>query len=191
MAFASIGYFTTHLFRPAPSTTIGVVEADPEEIAKRKALPDFILTDAEGKQKKLSDYRGNVVILSFWASWCGACLIELPTFAEIEKRLGEKGLRVMAVNVDEGDEGKVFARDFWAKKKFAFPSFFDGQKALAQQFDVEMLPSNFVIDRRGRLAFSGFGANDWTNPQTVEFLESLLLEKANEPEPDETAPTGS
>lgn len=179
VALASVGYFTSGVFHKSAPLVTSAVEADPQEIANRKELPNFILTDAEGKQKKLSDYHGNVVILSFWASWCGACLVELPTFAEIEKRLGDRGLKIIAVNVDEGDEGKTFAKDFWAKKKFAFPSFFDGQKALAQQFDVEMLPSNFVIDRQGRLAFSGFGANDWSNPQTVEFLESLLQEKTN------------
>jgi len=188
VALASVGYFTSAIFHKSAPVVTGTIETDPQEIANRKNLPDFILTDADGKQKKLSDYRGNVVILSFWASWCGACLVELPTFAEIEKRLGDQGLRIIAVNVDEGDEGKTFAKDFWGKKKFAFPSFFDGQKALAQQFDVEMLPSNFVIDRQGRLAFSGFGANDWSNPQTVEFLEGLLQEKTGEPAAATAAP---
>jgi thiol-disulfide isomerase/thioredoxin len=156
------------------------VESDPEEIAKRPQVTDFILTDAEGKQKKLSDFRGNVVILSFWASWCTPCLVELPTFGEIEKRYNARGLRVIAVNVDEGDVGKTFAKDYWAKEKFTFGSYFDDGKKLSQQFDVEMLPSNFVIDRQGRLAFSGFGANDWSNPQTKDFVESLLQEKTGD-----------
>ena len=176
VALASVGYFTNAFFqKPAPLQASGS-ESDPDEIAKREPVPDFILTDAEGKQKKLSEYRGNVVILSFWASWCTPCLVELPTFAEIEKRLHDKGLRVVAINVDEGDDGKTFAKDMWAKKSFTFPSFFDTSKTIAQQFDVEALPSNFVIDRLGRVAFSGFGANDWSNPQTVEFIESLLAE---------------
>lgn len=152
-------------------------ELDPDEITKRPPVQDFILTDADGKLKKLSEFRGNVVILSFWASWCTPCLVELPTFAEIEKRLHAKGLRVLAVNVDEGNEGKTFAKDFWKKKDFSFPSFFDSSKQIAQIFDVEALPSNFVIDREGRIAFSGFGANDWSNPQTVEFIENLLAEQ--------------
>jgi peroxiredoxin len=178
IALASVGYITNAFFqKPAPIQITGI-ESDAEEIAKREPVQDFILTDAEGKQKKLSEYRGNVVILSFWASWCTPCLVELPTFGEIEKRLHDKGLRVLAINVDEGDEGKTFAKDMWAKKQFTFPSYFDGTKTIAQQFDVEALPSNFVIDRQGRVAFSGFGANDWANPQTVEFIESLLAESA-------------
>ena len=176
MVLASIGYFTG-LHGPKPeSVQLPASEVDPEEIAKRPTLADFILTDAEGKQKKLSDFRGNIVILSFWASWCTPCLVELPTFAEMEKKYNEKGLRVIAVNVDDGEEGRNTAKEFWSKEKFPFPNFFDAQKELAQKFEVDMLPSNFVIDKHGRLAFSGFGANDWSSPQNIEFIESLLAE---------------
>lgn len=195
IALSSVGYFAhspdslNHLGLPftqgaapnQPSTVM--VDADEEDAATRAPVRDFILTDAEGKQKRLSDYRGSVVILSFWASWCTPCLVELPTFGEIERKLHEKGLHVLAVNVDEGDEGKTFAKDFWAKNKFQFPSFFDSGKTIAQQFEVEALPSNFVIDRQGRMAFSGFGANDWSNPETIDFIGQLLDEPATAQNP--------
>ncbi|HVK62344.1 MAG TPA: TlpA disulfide reductase family protein, partial [Bdellovibrionales bacterium] len=90
-------------------------------VESREAVPDFILTDADGKQKHLSEYHGDVVILSFWASWCGPCLVELPTFAEIEKQYGDRGLRVVPVNVEEGKVGLEFAKGFWAKNGFKFP----------------------------------------------------------------------
>ena len=176
---ASIGYFSglrTPKLEVVPTTAVEV--DSPEDIAKRPQLDDFILTDAEGKQKKLSDYRGNVVILSFWASWCAPCLVELPTFAEIERKLGERGVKVLTINVDEDAEGIAMAKDILGKEKFPFSNFFDSHKQLSQKFDVEMLPSNFVIDKGGRIAFSGFGANDWANAQTTEFLESLLAEQA-------------
>jgi len=177
IALASIGYFSSGIFKkPTPLLTASQ-EADPEELTKRKILPDISLTEADGKQKKLADYHGNVVLLSFWASWCAPCLVELPTFAELEKRFLDHGLKVVAINVDEGDSARTFAKDFWAKKNFAFPSFFDPQKTVASQFEVDMLPSTFVIDRQGRIAFSGFGANDWSSPQTLEILESILSEK--------------
>lgn len=150
-----------------------------DDVANRTPVQDFIVTDASGAQKKLSEFKGNVVILSFWASWCTPCLVELPTFAEIQKRFEDRGLTILAVNLDDDpEEGKTFARDFWSKKNFPFPNFFDHQKVVAQQFAVDMLPSNFVIDREGRLVFSGFGANDWNSNETVEFIEQLLSEKA-------------
>lgn len=177
---ASIGYFTGK-HGAKPDTPSGPFEIDsPEEAAKRPKVDDFILADSDGKQKKLSDFRGNVVILSFWASWCTPCLVELPTFAELEKKFHDRGLRIVAVNLDEGSEGPSMAKDFWKKEKFGFPCFFDPQKMLAQKFEVEMLPSNFVIDRQGRLALSSFGANDWANAQSIDFLEGLLAEPATE-----------
>jgi peroxiredoxin len=151
-------------------------ELDPEEIARRQPVKDFTILDSNGKQHLLSEYRGSVVILSFWASWCTPCLVELPSFADLQKKFKNDGLKVIAVNMDDGDEGQVLAKDFWAKKEFPFPCFFDQTKKLAEQFEVEMLPSNFVIDRKGRLVFSSFGANDWMSAQTTDFLEGLLAE---------------
>lgn len=182
LAVASVGIFGSMFGGSHKSLTAppSATDADPDEVAKRTPVQDFILTDANGQQKKLSDFRGNVVILSFWASWCAPCLDELPTFGQLAKQYYDKGLRVIPVNVEEGDEGKNFAAKFWTAQKFNenhMPSYFDTSKALASQFQVEMLPANFVIDREGRLAFSGFGANDWTNPDTVDFLQGLITEK--------------
>ncbi|MEK7355746.1 MAG: TlpA disulfide reductase family protein [Bdellovibrionota bacterium] len=179
VALASIGYLTSKFGTHPTLRPLEVAQTDPNDVSHRTPIQDFIVTDASGAQKKLSDFKGNVVILSFWASWCTPCLVELPTFAEIQKKFADRGLQVLAVNVDDDtEEGKTFARDFWAKKSFPFPMYFDLQKAVAQQFDVDTLPSNFVIDREGRLVFSGVGANDWNTGETVEFIEELLQEKA-------------
>lgn len=181
IGLASIGYLTSSLWQRGTDVT-GQAETDPEELARRSTVKDFTLVDSQGSAKKFSDYKGNVVILSFWASWCTPCLIELPTFAELEKRFHDRGLRIVTVNVDEGDEGRNFAKDFWGKKNFPFPSYFDSSKILSQQFEVDMLPSNFVIDRQGRLVFSSFGANDWTSVKTLEFLDGLLKETDKDPQ---------
>ena len=184
LVLASIGLFSGMRKSPiVPPSATNAVDADPDEVAKRTPVQDFILTDASGQTKKLSDYRGNVVILSFWASWCAPCLDELPTFGQLSKDYYARGLRVLPVNVEEGDEGKNFAVKFWAAQHFTaehMPAFYDTNKALASQFQVEMLPANFVIDREGRLAFSSFGANEWTNPETIEYIEGLLQEKPSE-----------
>lgn len=173
---ASIGYFTSMRNQPPPLRPLNAEQGDAEEIAARQPVPDFILTEENGTQKKLSDFRGNVVILSFWASWCGPCLTELPTFAEMEKKFRARGLKVVPVNVDDGDDGKVFAKDFWPKKSIEFPSYFDTTKDIAQQFEVNMLPSNFIIDRQGRMVFSSAGASDWSAPETLSLIESVLQE---------------
>ena len=175
---ASIGFFNSSLRQQLESDKAKNADDDTVEVAARKSLPDLQLVDAQGSAQKLSTYRGQVVILSFWASWCGTCLTELPTFAEMEHKFQGRGLRILTVNVDEdADEGKRFAKDFWRNKKLGFPTFFDQDRHLVEQFSIDMLPSNFVLDRQGRLVFSGFGATDWNSPQAQELLENLLSEK--------------
>ena len=145
-------------------------------LESRQTVPDLTLVDADGKSQKLSDFKGQVVLVTFWAQWCAPCLVELPTFASLFEKYEKQGFKVLAVNVDEGTVGKDFARDLWKQKNFKYLSFFDEAKASAEEFGVEVLPANFVIDRKGLLAFSGFGANDWSTPETAEMIESLLGE---------------
>ena len=135
------------------------------------------------------DFNGHVLILSFWASWCSPCLVELPTFSQMQKKLKNQGLQVLAVNVEDGNDGKKFAEDFWARNKFDFFSFFDSTKALAESFQIDMLPSNFVIDKSGRLAFSGFGSTDWSSSQIVELIDGLLQEAPQQIAKRPPAPT--
>ena len=159
------------------------IEADPSEIAARETTAPFSLKSDDGKAVGFEAYKGNVVILSFWASWCAPCLVEMPTFVEVERKFSSRGLKVVAVNVDEDAEGRNSAHDFWKSKAFAFPNFFDLDRKLQEQFRIEMLPSNLVFDRQGRIAFKGFGANDWSNPQTQELLDQLLAEPAADAKP--------
>lgn len=174
------GYYTSSLRSQTAATKSNLYELDPSQVEKRQILPDLVFQDANAKASKLSDFHGQVLILSFWASWCSPCLIELPTFSQMKKKLKNKGLQILAVNLEDGDEGKKFAKDFWTRNKFDFMSFFDASKELAQNFQVDLLPSNFVIDKSGRLAFSGFGSTDWSSSQLIELIDGLLQEPAQE-----------
>ncbi len=171
-------YLTSSLRSKGTSAKSNSYELDPSQVAKRKILPNYNFIDADQKVHKLTDYHGNVLILSFWASWCSPCLVELPTFSQMQKKLKNGELKVLAVNAEDGDDGKKFAEDFWKRNKFDFMSFFDTSKELAQSFEVELLPSNFVIDKSGRLVFSGFGSTDWSSPQIVEMIDGLSQEVA-------------
>jgi len=176
LGLASIGYFSQFKLNPDFSKGASPTADSALSTSERKPVGDFQLVEANGQSKAFSEYKGQVVILSFWASWCTPCLVELPTFAKIADQFADRGLKIVPINVDEADVGPKFAQDFWQKSKFEFASYFDPNKVVAAQMGVDVLPSNFVIDREGRIAFSGFGATDWSNPETVEFLESLLDE---------------
>lgn len=146
----------------------------------RPAGVDFALSDkleaSSQSQFKLSDEHGDVVLVTFWSTECPSCLMEIPAFNELKQRYKSDGLEVVAINLDTTPEGKSQAQELWRKGDYKFGSFFDGNRDVARLLKVETLPSSFVIDRKGRVAFTSYGANDWRAPETARLIEDLLLE---------------
>jgi thiol-disulfide isomerase/thioredoxin len=174
---AAIGYFRSLHQHAENKQDIQDSPSDVPDSAKRKLVPDLLFSGAvAGDNKHLSDFKGKVVLVSFWASWCAPCLIELPSFIELHQKLGDKGLVIVPVNVDEDPNAGTFIKDFWKTKKFPFPTFFDPSHKGTEFFQVDALPSNFVLDKKGRLVAQGYGANDWADEKSVKFIEQLLQE---------------
>jgi thiol-disulfide isomerase/thioredoxin len=175
--FASIGYFRSFHQHAENETDIQEMSSsDVPKDEKRKEIPDIQLSKLSGQTVKLSSFKGKVVLLSFWAKWCTPCLLEMPTFIELHEKLASKGLVIVPINLDEPDEAKTAVPDYWKAKKFPFETYFDLDHKDADAFKIETLPSNFVIDKKGRLVATGFGANDWSNETSVKFIEQLLSE---------------
>jgi hypothetical protein len=111
---------------------------------------------------------------------------------ELHNKLHDKGLEIIPINVDEPDVAKEFVPHFWETKKFPFENFYDLDKKAQTAYEIDGLPSNFVIDRKGRLVAKGFGANDWGDENSMGFMELLLNEPEseipvdNQPEPTDT-----
>jgi thiol-disulfide isomerase/thioredoxin len=173
---AALGYLRTHHEHAENVADIQEGPSDVPDQSKRKPVPDILMTASVGPNKRLSDFKGKVVLLSFWASWCTPCLIELPTFIDLYQKLSDKGLVIIPLNVDESDQAADFVGDFWKTKKFPFPTFFDPSHEGSNYFKVDALPSNFVLDKKGLLVAQGYGANDWASDASVRFIESLLKE---------------
>ena len=173
---SSLAYLRTHTQHAENVADIQDGPSDVPPADKRKQVPDILLVAGSGPSKKLSEFKGHVVLLSFWASWCTPCLVELPSFIDLHDKLAAKGLVILPVNVDEADVGVNFVGDFWKTKKFPFPTYFDPKHASSELFKIDSLPSNFVLDKQGRLVAQGYGANDWSSAQSVEFIEQLLKE---------------
>ncbi|MBI2687523.1 MAG: TlpA family protein disulfide reductase [Acidobacteria bacterium] len=126
------------------------VRAAVKSESSRKPAPDFALKDADGKVVKLSDYKGKVVLLNFWATWCGPCKIEIPWFVEFEQSYRDKGFAVLGVAMDE--EGWSAVKPFLAEHKVNYRMVI-GDDMTAQKYGgVDSLPTSFVIDREGRTA---------------------------------------
>lgn len=131
----------------APATTVRAAVKDDKD---RKGAPDFVLKDAEGKAVRLSDFRGKVVLLDFWATWCGPCQVEIPWFIEFQRKHKSDGLEVIGVSMD--DDGWASVKPFLAEKHVNYRVLIGDEKTGDQYGGVEALPTTFLIDRAGRIA---------------------------------------
>ena len=116
----------------------------------RKTAPDFTLKDAEGQSVKLSDYRGKVVLLNFWATWCGPCQLEIPWFIDFQKQYKSQGLEVIGVSMD--DDGWAAIKPFVASHKVNYRILLGNDSVTQLYGGIDSLPTTFLIDRSGRIA---------------------------------------
>ena len=119
--------------------------------------PEFTVTDIEGRKLSLSEYRGKVVLLDFWATWCAPCREEIPHFVEMQDKYGSQGFQVIGISMD--DDAKP-VREFYQTFKLNYPVAV-GDDKLAERFGgVLGLPVNFLIDREGHIRSKYLGATD-------------------------------
>ena len=138
-----------------------------------KKAKDFSLTLA-GKPARLSDLRGQVVVLNFWASWCQPCVGEAPSFNALQARITPLGGTVLGISVD--DDAAAYA-NFLKTYAIIFPTYRDPTKQIPLEYGTTMDPETYVIDRRGRVDRKIIGEQDWTSPAMLAYFNSLLLEK--------------
>jgi thiol-disulfide isomerase/thioredoxin len=132
--------------------------------------PDWQLAGLNGKTVKFSDFRGKVVILDFWATWCAPCRIEIPQFIELQKQYGDSGLAVIGVSLDE--QGPEVVKKFVKQFGVNYPVVMGNQKVVEAYGGIVAVPTAFVIDRQGRLVSQHLGYNDKATFETE--IQSLL-----------------
>jgi len=133
--------------------------------------PDFALKDANNKTVSLSAFRGKVVLLNFWATWCPPCRAEMPALNKLYRSLKQRGLVVIAVSTDRSME---HMKDFLEKNRVDFPVVFDANRTTARQYRVFSMPTTFLIDKNGIIAEKFYGEYEWNEPETKGKIEKLL-----------------
>lgn len=157
------------------SSSKSVKAASVKPDKERKTAPDFTLKDADGKTVRLSDYRGKVVLLDFWATWCGPCKIEIPWFMEFERKHKDQGFAVIGISMDE--EGWAAVKPYVAEFGINYRILL-GSDTTAQLYGgIDALPTTFLIDREGKIAASHVGL---TNKSDFEHgIQELLQASAS------------
>ncbi len=158
----------------AQSSSKSTVSSLPAPLAERPPAPDFKLIDTQGKAHSLSDYRGKVVLINFWATWCEPCRKEMPSLQRAWEYLRPKGGVVLAINY--GDSGPVIDQ-FLKEAPVNFPVLLSVDDDLLTQWSVKGLPMTFVIDPQGRIAYRIPGDLEWDQPQLLDQILALRESK--------------
>lgn len=134
--------------------------------------PPFALRDMNGRKVSLTERKGKVVLLNFWATWCHACKSEMSSMNNLYRTFRDKGLEVFAVSIDNSEDAP---RSFVAREGFSFPVLFDKNgENYFEQFGVIGLPVTFIIDRQGILVDKIMGSTDWDSPEIRSRILGIL-----------------
>jgi peroxiredoxin len=135
--------------------------------------PNFTLKSNTGKNIKLSELRGQVVLLNFWASWCGPCRQEMPLLEKLQQRYSALGFTVLGVNVEEdSSKAKTLLKDI----PVSFPILFDTQNIVSKQYNVSAMPSTVMIDRDGNMRYLHKGYKPGDEAQYKKWVKQLVKE---------------
>lgn len=132
---------------------------------------EFALKDLNGNVVRLEDFRGTVVFLNFWATWCPPCRVEMPSMEKLYKAFKNKKFTILAVDMQEGSET---VRKFKEKFKLSFPILLDEDGVVASYYGVRGLPATYFIDRDGYLYAVAMGARDWAGEDAIQLIKHLL-----------------
>lgn len=139
------------------------------EVGER--APSFNLTADDGSGFRLEDYRGKVVLLNFWATWCPPCVREMPALSNLHERFKADGLVVLGISVDE--DRQAYER-FLQQGRVSFPTVRDPERSVSNRYGTSKYPETYLINREGTVMRKYISEQDWEGPVIVNYLSSIL-----------------
>ncbi len=144
------------------AVTLSVRSAPPEDAinaaGNAATAPNWELKDLDGKTVHSSDFKGKVVVLDFWATWCAPCRMEIPGLISLQKKYAQRGLVIVGASVDEG--GASMVKQFMEKLGMNYPVLLTDEKMQDMFGGIEVVPTTFIIDREGHIVKKYFGLTD-------------------------------
>jgi peroxiredoxin len=136
--------------------------------------PNFCLEDLKGKKIELKNFKGKVVFLNFWATWCGPCKEEMPSIETLHQQFKEKDFVFLTISVDY--EGKKPVKEFIEKQRYTFPVLLDPKCETLDLYKVKGIPTTILIDKNRKMIGKAIGPRNWKSPEAISLL-NLLLER--------------
>jgi thiol-disulfide isomerase/thioredoxin len=141
--------------------------------AEKHLAPDVsVVSVATGNTLKLSDLKGKVVLLNFWATWCPPCREEIPSMMKLNTVMAGKPFQMVAISIDE--DGKPAVESFFKESGLSLPAYLDESGASSKAYGITGVPESFIIDKQGVLVKKVIGGFAWDSPEAVSFLEGLM-----------------
>ena len=148
------------------------IALQPIDLNEGSALPNFDLTRLDGSKVAVGDLPHKVMMLNFWATWCEACMEEMPSIVALREKYSAKGFEVLGVNVDENPNQVVPGT--LLKLGMKFPIFTDQSNALAEMFDVHAIPLTVIIDHNRKILLVESGGRDWNEEEIQQMMDKWL-----------------
>ena len=145
-------------------------QRDPRPVSVSDAAPDFQLSSLQAGSISLRDYRGKIVLVNFWATWCPPCVDETPGLEKFAEQTRDQGVTIIGVSVDED---RAALEKFVSQYHLSYPIALDPDRAVANRYGTFKFPETYVLDRDGRVAEKIIGATDWQDPRMISFVQTL------------------
>ncbi len=142
-------------------------------ITEGSSLPAWSFTDANGQLHRFSEFRGQVLLINFWATWCPPCIEELPSLNALAQTL--KGTRIVFLTFS-ADDSWTPVRDLLSRQDYRLPVYDDFQRGLAKQFGTFKYPETYIADKSGIVRLKVIGGANWMSPEKVAFIRRLATE---------------
>ena len=139
---------------------------------KGVAAPNFTLPDLDGNRVRLADYRGKVVLLNIWATWCLPCVEEMPSMEKLHQELKDDDFEILAVSIDESGVDAV--RPFMKKHNLSFSALTDTAGAMKNLYRITGVPESFIIDKDGFVVEKVIGPRDWASNDAIGYFRNLI-----------------
>ena len=147
------------------------LNSQPIELTEGAEVPDFELVSLDGSKKNIGDLQHKVMLVNFWASWCEACMEEMPSMVALREKYAARGFEILGINVDENPNQVV--PSVVKNLNIHFPVFTDSSNVLSTLFDVHAIPLSVMINKNRKILMIESGGREWNDDET-----NLLLEKA-------------